>query len=45
MTNDRQSKWNTYYHGIENDFSYSCNYCGYGAPYQIIGVIVRIAVH
>jgi hypothetical protein len=31
-----KGKWNTYYHGgIE--FSYSCNQCGYGAPYQMIG--------
>ena len=26
-------KWNVYYHG-NNDFSYSCNQCGYGAPFD-----------
>lgn len=32
----KRGKWNTYYHG-DNKFSYSCNQCGYSAPYQMIG--------
>lgn len=35
-----RGKWNAYYHGEENGksiFSYSCNQCGYGAPYNFIG--------
>ena len=32
----KKGKWNTYYHG-DIDFSYSCNQCGYSAPYQMIG--------
>lgn len=35
-----RGKWNVYYHGEENGksiFSYSCNQCGYGAPYNFIG--------
>ena len=31
-----RGKWNTYYHS-DIDFSYSCNQCGYSAPYQMIG--------
>lgn len=31
-----KGKWNTYYHS-DIDFSYSCNQCGYSAPYQMIG--------
>ena len=31
-----RGKWNTYYHG-DIGFAYSCNQCGYGAPYQILG--------
>ncbi len=31
----KKGKWNTYYHGDSN-FSYSCNQCGYSAPYQMI---------
>lgn len=29
----KMGKWNVYYHG-DNDFSYSCNQCGYGAPFD-----------
>ena len=32
----KKGKWNTYYHS-DIDFSYSCNQCGYSAPYQMIG--------
>lgn len=35
-----KGRWNVYYHGEENGksiFSYSCNQCGYGAPYNLIG--------
>lgn len=32
----RMGKWNTYYHGGV-EFSYSCNQCGYSAPYYIFG--------
>lgn len=35
-----KGRWNAYYHGEENGksiFSYSCNKCGYGAPYNFIG--------
>ena len=35
-----KGRWNVYYHGEENGksiFSYSCNQCGYGAPYNFIG--------
>lgn len=35
-----KGRWNAYYHGEENGksiFSYSCNQCGYGAPYNFIG--------
>lgn len=32
----KTGKWNTYYHS-DIDFSYSCNQCGYSAPYQMIG--------
>lgn len=32
----KMGKWNTYYHS-DTDFSYSCNQCGYGAPYNMIG--------
>ena len=32
----KTGKWNTYCHG-DIDFSYSCNQCGYSAPYQMIG--------
>ena len=32
----KKGKWNTYVHG-DADFSYSCNMCGYGAPFQFIG--------
>lgn len=32
----KRGKWNTYYHG-DIEFSYSCNQCGYSAPYQMIG--------
>lgn len=31
-----KGKWNTYYHS-DIDFSYSCNQCGYSAPFQMIG--------
>lgn len=40
MNRQLQRKWNTYYHG-NDDFSYSCDYCGYSAPYQIIGGKIR----
>ena len=32
----KKGKWNVYYHG-EADFSYSCNQCGYSAPYGQYG--------
>ena len=32
----KKGSWNTYYHS-DIDFSYSCNQCGYSAPYQMIG--------
>ena len=32
----KKGKWNVYYHG-ETDFSYSCNQCGYSAPYGQYG--------
>ena len=35
-----KGRWNVYYHGEGNGksiFSYSCNQCGYGAPYNFIG--------
>ena len=35
-----KGRWNVYYHGEENGksiFSYTCNQCGYGAPYNFIG--------
>ena len=32
----KKGKWNTYYHS-DTDFTYSCNRCGYSAPYQMIG--------
>ena len=32
----KTGKWNVYYHG-ETDFSYSCNQCGYSAPYGKYG--------
>ena len=31
----KKGKWNTYYHS-DTDFTYSCNRCGYSAPYQMI---------
>ena len=34
--NHLQGKWNVYVH-MFNEFSYSCNYCGYSAPYQKSG--------
>lgn len=32
-------KWNAYYHGINEtpSFTYSCNQCGYSAPYGLYG--------
>ncbi len=36
----KTGKWNTFYHGFYHgraDFTYSCNMCGYSAPYQMIG--------
>lgn len=32
----KKGKWIVYYHG-EADFSYSCNQCGYSAPYGQYG--------
>lgn len=32
----KKGKWNVYYHG-DTDFSYSCNMCGYSAPYDMKG--------
>ena len=34
----KKGKWNTYYHGV-NDFTFSCNQCGYSAPYGLYGGI------
>lgn len=31
-----KGKWNTYYHS-DTEFTYSCNSCGYSAPYQVLG--------
>lgn len=33
----KEGKWNVYYHGINEMpmFSYSCNQCGYSAPYGL----------
>lgn len=39
-----KGRWNVYYHGEENGksiFSYSCNQCGYGAPYNFIGGVCK----
>lgn len=33
-------KWNVYYHDY-NDFSYSCNWCGYSAPYNLAGGVYK----
>lgn len=35
----KKGKWNTYYHGVNEDqvFTYSCNQCGYSAPYGLYG--------
>lgn len=32
----KTGKWNTFFHS-DTDFTYSCNRCGYSAPYQMIG--------
>lgn len=34
-----RGKWNAYYHGINEtpSFTYSCNQCGYSAPYGLYG--------
>ena len=31
-----KGKWNTYCHS-DTEFTYSCNSCGYSAPYQVLG--------
>lgn len=35
----KKGKWNAYYHGVSEDpvFTYSCNQCGYSAPYGLYG--------
>ena len=35
----KTGKWNAYYHGINEtpSFTYSCNQCGYSAPYGLYG--------
>ena len=35
----KRGKWNAYYHGINEtpSFTYSCNQCGYSAPYGLYG--------
>ena len=35
----KKGKWNAYYHGINEtpSFTYSCNQCGYSAPYGLYG--------
>ena len=35
----KKGKWNTYYHGVNENpsFTYSCNQCGYSAPYGLYG--------
>ena len=35
----KKGKWNKYYHGINEipSFTYSCNQCGYSAPYGLYG--------
>lgn len=32
----KTGRWNVYYH-TPKDFSYSCNQCGYSAPYGLYG--------
>ena len=36
----KTGKWNVYYHDY-NDFSYSCNWCGYSAPYNLAGGVYK----
>lgn len=35
----KKGKWNAYYHGVNENpsFTYSCNQCGYSAPYGLYG--------
>ena len=35
----KTGKWHAYYHGINESpsFTYSCNQCGYSAPYGLYG--------
>lgn len=33
----KKGKWNVYYHGVDEKYTYSCNQCGYGAPYGLYG--------
>lgn len=35
-TAERKGHWNAYYHD-KDDITYSCNQCGYCAPFQILG--------